>query len=193
MPVSSWPWSAGGSADGARRWTLQAAGDLAGVRAVAAESLHVTLCFLGSRAVDDIDRIAETCATAVLCPRFVVSLAAATWLPERRPRVLAIALNDPELSLAGLQSRMAGALEDAGFYEREDRPFLAHITVARVRREHRLSSRPLPAPGRLSFPIEAAVLMRSRAGRSGVSYESLANFRLQEAAAADARQPAPGP
>jgi 2'-5' RNA ligase len=161
------------------RWALEAAGNLAGLRALAADSLHVTLCFLGWRPEVEIDAISEACAAAAVCPRFAVSLAVAAWLPERRPRVLAVALEDPERSLAGLRSRVARSLEDGGFYKRESRPFLAHVTVARARRNHRIRAQQLPSPAPVSFPVEAIVLMRSHPERSAVRYEPLASFALE--------------
>jgi 2'-5' RNA ligase len=160
------------------RWTLDVGGDLTGVRVLTPDSLHATLCFLGWRPVEELDRIAEACASARDWPRFVVSLERAMWLPERRPRVLVIALSDPELSLAGLRSRLAGSLEQAGVYEPDHRPFLAHVTVGRVGRGQRVAPCPLPAPASLSFPVDSVVLMRSHPQRSGSRYERVTSVGL---------------
>jgi 2'-5' RNA ligase len=149
-----------------------------GLRAVAPESLHVTLCFLGSQETDGIDSIA-----AAVVERVVgggggrLSLAEGIWLPRRRPRVLAVALADEGGGLARVQAALARELEEGGWYEPEARPFLPHVTVARVRaRERRADELPVvPSEG---FDGSRVTLFRSRTGRGGAQYEPLASVEL---------------
>jgi 2'-5' RNA ligase len=107
------------------------------VRLVEPESLHVTLCFLGSRPAAEIDAIAATCGVVSSLAPPALTLGAARWLPPRRPRVLAVTLADAQDRLAAVQAALAGALADGGFYEPETRPFFAHVTVARLQRPGR--------------------------------------------------------
>ena len=74
------------------------------------------------------------------------------WLPPRRPRVLAVALEDPDGALGRTQTAVSSALAAGGWYVPETRPFLAHVTVARVRKGARAWRRAqLPATGESTF------------------------------------------
>jgi 2'-5' RNA ligase len=148
------------------------------LRDVAPESLHVTLCFLGSRPEEEIDAIAAACTIVAAEPAPGLVLAEGLWLPRRRPRVLAVRLEDPERGLARIQSELSAALAAGGWYEPEKRPFLAHVTVARV--GARLGPRPpeLPEPPRVEFTGSSVVLYRSRLSRSGARYEPLSTVSL---------------
>ena len=110
------------------------------------EDLHATLCFLGSRPEDEIDAIAAACGVVAGEPVAESRFGAALWLPARRPRVLAVALSDPEGVIARVQSVLSDALVAGGWYAPESRPFLAHVTVARVGRDSRVRPGELPAP-----------------------------------------------
>jgi 2'-5' RNA ligase len=151
------------------------------IRAIPAESLHVTLCFLGWQEDAEVDAIGATCSIvapepqALLCPR------AAVWLPPRRPRVLAVELDDLEGTLGRVQRSLSSALAAGGWYEPEKRRYLAHVTVARVpagRRELGSGREHLPEPPRGEFCGSRVVLYRSRLLRSGARYEALASVDL---------------
>jgi 2'-5' RNA ligase len=148
------------------------------LRAVHQAGLHVTLCFLGWR---DETRVGEIGAAATACaaPVGALSVQAGLWLPPRRPRVLAVALDDPHHRLAALQQRVSDAMVKAAGYEPEARPFLPHVTVARVRRGERAPRGDLPAPPALRFVPTALTLYRSRLGRQGARYEPLASAPLR--------------
>ena len=146
------------------RWSREHVGGMPRVRVVEPESLHVTLCFLGSRPVGEIDAIAAACdAVSGLAPA-ALTLGAALWLPPRRPRVLTVTLADAQERLGAIQATLAGALQNGGFYEPETRPFLAHVTVARVEREGRPRREELPAPEAVRFIGDTVTLYRSRLG-----------------------------
>jgi 2'-5' RNA ligase len=161
-------------------WRAAALGELEDVRPVGAQDLHVTLCFLGWREQREVDEIAGACR--VLSGRGALELAFgdAALLPRRRPRVLAVALGDPEDELASAQAELASALEAGGFYEPEQRPFYGHVTVARARRRARIPRTVLlePAPPRLRFSASRVVLYRSHLRRGGARYEALSTVEL---------------
>jgi 2'-5' RNA ligase len=160
------------------------------LRPVAPESLHITLCFLGSRGEDEISAIAAACAVLTPEPVPALSLDAAVWLPQRRPRVLAVKLHDRGATLARVQALLAEALSAGGWYAPEGRPYLAHVTVARVKPGGHVPGdggvqeagprRPpvLPPPPRLDFHAPCVVLYRSRPYRGGARYEQLARVEL---------------
>jgi 2'-5' RNA ligase len=153
------------------------------VRGVRAESLHVTLCFLGWRGAHEIEAIASACGVVAGSPAASLSLDRAMWLPPRRPRVLAVSLTDAEARLGSVQAELSDALARGGWYVPERRPFLAHVTVARVPKRVRVRPSELPAPEALSFAGETVTLFRSRLGRGGAVYEPLASVHLAAPAA----------
>jgi 2'-5' RNA ligase len=145
-----------------------------GLREIAPEALHVTLCFLGWQAAGSIPAIAEACA-AVVENHQPAELRSdqAIWLPPRRPRVLAVELVDRHGGLGALQMALSDGLERGGWYRAEKRPFRPHITVARLRRGTRVRDRELRSPPELRFTGVRTTLFRSRLSPSGARYEAL--------------------
>jgi 2'-5' RNA ligase len=138
----------------------------------------MTLCFLGALPVSEIEPIGAAVAEAVggfsgggAVPGLV--LCAPTWLPRRRPNVLAVRVEDSLGALAAVQSALADVLVAGGWYAPESRPFLAHVTVARVRRGGRVRPADLVSPPPLEFAGAAITLFRSRTDPAGARYEPL--------------------
>jgi RNA 2',3'-cyclic 3'-phosphodiesterase len=159
-------------------------GALGELRVLEPEALHVTLCFLGSRPVGEV----EVIGSALLeCDRGVgeLEVGAPLWLPPRRPRVLAVEVHDRGGGLTRLQASVARALTRATGWEAERRRFKAHLTVARTRgrppsRRAAASTEPaLPATPQVSFSPSAMILYRSWLSRAGASYEPLATYVLE--------------
>jgi RNA 2',3'-cyclic 3'-phosphodiesterase len=154
---------------------------VSGLRLIDARWLHVTLCFLGGRPLDEVGEIAAACRAAVVPEALPLSLGEALWLPPRRPRVVAVELVDALSRLAELQAAVSAGLASGGFYEPETRPFLGHVTVGRVGRGGRVGrspAEPLPPPSPVAFDAEAVTLYRSRLGRGGARYEALETIAL---------------
>jgi 2'-5' RNA ligase len=159
-------------------WRTPVLRDVHALRPVAPESLHVTLCFLGWRAAADVEpigravRAAASAAGAGGSPARL-SLSKGVWLPPRRPRLVAVDLDDPDGALGRVQADVAHVLQDGGWYEPETRPFMAHVNLARVGRRVRLRASELPAVPALEFEGSRVILYRSRLGRGGARYEPL--------------------
>jgi 2'-5' RNA ligase len=159
-------------------WSRGHVGRMARVRLVEPESLHVTLCFVGSRPAGEIDAIAAACgAVSGLAPA-ALTIGAARWLPPRRPRVLTVTLADAQERLAVVRATLAAALRDGGFYDPETRPFLAHVTVARVAHDGRPRRDGLPAPEPVRFTGDTVTLYRSHLGGGPARYEALSRVTL---------------
>ena len=176
-------------------WARDAAAGLAGpvgvgsrggpgsLRVLDTELLHITLCFLGSRPVAEIDPLA---AALPACAGHIceLSLGAPLWLPPRRPGALAVAVHDEDGELGRLQGNVAAALASVSRWEAERRRFRAHITVARIRggggrRGAGPRSGPLPpATPSVRFAPESLTLYRSWLSPAGASYEALARCVL---------------
>jgi 2'-5' RNA ligase len=163
---------AGGSARGAGR-----------VRLLEPETMHLTLCFLGSRPVGELAAIAAA-VEGVRAPRTELALGAPLWLPPRRPRTLALAVHDRAGELAHLHEAVVAAISGAIAWRAERRRLRAHVTVARLgrerARERRGESLPLAPTPQLSFTACELVLYRSWLAPAGASYEALATRGLSE-------------
>lgn len=133
------------------------------------DDLHATLAFLGS--LPSAEPVVEALA-GVPVELGPVRTGEALLLPPRRPRVLAVGLADLEGACGRLQARVSAALSAAGLYAPEDRPWLAHVTLARTR-ERVSRTAPLPAVEPLEFVPPAMTLYASR---PGARYEALARF-----------------
>jgi 2'-5' RNA ligase len=147
------------------------------LRPVGVEGLHVTLCFLGWRDSEAVERIGAAVSECA-APVGEVSVAEGLWLPPRRPRVLAVGLDDPSGRLGALARSVVAAMVSAAGHEPEKRPFLPHVTVARVRRGARAPRGGLPPLPALRFVPTALTLFRSHLGSAGARYEALASVPL---------------
>ncbi|HWF53834.1 MAG TPA: RNA 2',3'-cyclic phosphodiesterase [Solirubrobacteraceae bacterium] len=172
------------------RWSGALAASDPTRRAVAAESLHLTLCFLGDRPLSEVDAIGAACARAAEPPVLELTVGAALNLPPRRPRVIAVRIEDRSRRLAGLQERISRELVELGVHEPEPRPFLPHVTVARVRRGQRAGGAGPPGRGRttprlvstLPFTASTVTLFRSLPALGGARYEALRSAFLERPA-----------
>jgi RNA 2',3'-cyclic 3'-phosphodiesterase len=143
-------------------------------RAVPDESLHVTLAFMGPRdpaAIEPAGAVLRGAVAETSAPR--LALAGPLLLPPRRARVLCAALDDPDGTLAALQSRVSDGLASAGLYEPEARPFRPHVTVARLRPRARPPRQVETSPDPVAFAATAVTLFASRLHPSGARYAAL--------------------
>lgn len=153
------------------------------LRLLAPDSLHVTLCFLGSVTVAEIEPIAATVSGALTETVGELSLGAPVWLPARRPRALAVELHDDaQGALGSLQAELVRTLVAIGALTPERRRFRPHVTVARMRSGDAPLERMLPATPALSFAPIALTLYRSWLGPTEATYEALARCPLGDPA-----------
>lgn len=155
-------------------WARDQAAGRGDLRLVAADSLHVTLVFLGAMSAETVHEAGEVVRTHA-APVRRLSLGAPLWLPPRRARVLAIEVEDPGGDLAALQSDLSARLVERIGHRPQRRRFRPHVTVARRRVGHGAARREadLPGPPGEAFDGQAVVLYRSRLGGRSASYEPL--------------------
>jgi len=148
------------------------------VRLLAPELLHLTICFLGSRPVEEIEAIIEALQDGAT-PVGELSIGAPLWLSPRRPRALAVELHDPSGELTRLHDAVGLALAVAQERHRRFRP---HITLARMREgaagQAGLDHRELPPTPQLTFTPRELVLYRSWLSPEGAEYEALTRATL---------------
>jgi 2'-5' RNA ligase len=146
--------------------------DLAGMRWTVPAKMHITLRFLGSAPDAAIERMSQRLET-IRFSRFDVVLEDAA-LFERVGVFLVKVQGSPRL--LALQEMVERAAQEAGFGP-EDKPFRAHITLARIRRGAKLggTAQQLKAVARMDslckvlpvrrFAVETMILYESIDGK----------------------------
>lgn len=152
----------------------------ASARWVPRDNLHVTMKFLGPVADERTHEIAGAVAGAVDgMVDFSVRLGETGAFPSvRRARVLWVGLEDPAGGLGMLAAAVEEAMAPLGF-EPENRPFTAHLTVARLK-VPRAVSLVAGAPGE-PFLVDRLTLFQSVLRRPAPRYEALATFPFRRA------------
>lgn len=155
------------------------------LRPVGPEALHITLAFLGYRPERDIETLSSlVAATRAGAPR--IQLGDPVQIPPKgRARLFALPAESP--GAVSLQADLQERLVVKRLYKPEKRPFWPHVTVARMRREKRGSSRParvsrvpdaLPESLREAFDGVRITLYRSQLQPEGARYTPLAQVEL---------------
>ena len=157
------------------------------VRWVRPEGIHLTLKFLGEVPAQRVTNISVALAPTVEGIRpLELSLGSLGAFGGRRgARVVWVGVEGDVERVAELQRRVEAALERLGF-PAENRPFSAHLTLARVpdhvgtaERERLWDlTKALAPPRPVGVTIRELSLMRSILGPGGAVYERLAAFPL---------------
>jgi len=144
--------------------------------------IHLTLKFFGNISEGDIPRISAAVepVTARFAPLNLEARRLGLFPDSRRPRVLWLGLSGDLDALKALQEEVDRELTLFGFH-REDRPFRAHLTLARIK-----SARGLSGLDRVMnkaeafeagrFQSDGLTLFRSRLTPRGAVYSKLADY-----------------
>jgi 2'-5' RNA ligase len=160
----------------------------ASVRWVDAESIHLTLKFLGNIATDTIPELTRAISEAAsgIVP-FRLELCELGVFPNlRAPRVVWVGLGGETATLSALQRNIETALIPIGFPP-EKRAFSPHLTLGRVRERaspverHALGQAvaSLKVSSTEPFAVDSIRLMRSTLTREGAIYTRLHSVTLQ--------------
>jgi 2'-5' RNA ligase len=153
-------------------WQSETFGNVAGVRILGREQLHVTLAFLGRRPCADVDRVVAALSEAARAAE-MPGLRASGY---RETRTVGMLICDDERGAAtALAAGLHERLERLGVYERERRPWLPHVTVIRFRERPRL--RP-ELPELEPFVTSEAAVYMSVLRPSGAQYEVLESIAV---------------
>ena len=158
-------------------WTRAAVGRGAQPRRLEADSMHLTLCFLGEQPPSVVAEIAALLGEHAehLAAVDELHVGAPVWLPPRKPRVLAVEIGDPSGALRALRDSLAGALARTLAWDPGRERFRPHVSVARMRAGSQ-RARELPPTPALCFAPAAATLFRSSLDPGGARYEALASI-----------------
>lgn len=149
------------------------------VRWVAPNAMHLTLQFLGETNVNLLPQINDVLQHVVnQSVSHTLVLEAPSIFPHlRRPSVIWVGVGGATEPLIQLQATLARALESLGF-TREARPFFAHLTIGRVRRDatgeqqeqlgRAISALPPISP--VSWQVTQIMLFQSELLQSGPRY-----------------------
>ncbi|MBI4756708.1 MAG: RNA 2',3'-cyclic phosphodiesterase [Betaproteobacteria bacterium] len=169
-------WPPAAVADALAR-AAKAAQRACGGRAMGAESLHLTLAFIGPVLPE---RLADlrSAADGVEVPGFSLTFdRLGFW---KRKGIVWAGCSEPAPELGTLADALSRRLRAAGFVL-ETRPFTAHMTLLR-----NASCRgEVPQMDAVRWPMGEFVLVRSRLGAHGARYEPLAIWRLEKTTAPD--------
>ena len=124
-----------------------------------AQSLHLTLCFLGQQPLACVAELAGVLGGLAEALSMVGELVvgAPVWLPPRRPRALAVEIGDSDGGLHELRAALAADLEATIDWRPGRQRFRPHVTVARLRADARAAG---------SAPADTAAALCLRASRA---------------------------
>ncbi len=108
------------------------------VRWVKADSIHLTLKFLGQVPSDQLDMITSSLRNAVAAhPHFMLEVSGAGCFPNlHRPRVVWVGVTEAGNRLHAVQRAVENAIAPLG-YPTEQRDFTPHLTLGRLARDVR--------------------------------------------------------
>jgi 2'-5' RNA ligase len=157
------------------------------VKWVAPASLHLTLKFLGETAIELAPSIGAAMRAALAGQRPVeLHLAGIGAFPNaRRPSVIWAGVGGGEATLVRLHADLDATLAELAI-PRETKPFRAHLTLGRVRREAPAEQQArlgraleaLPPIEPVAWVLDRVGLFRSELRREGPVYTEIADCRL---------------
>lgn len=154
-------------------------------RWVAAENMHLTVRFIGYVHDDEARALVEALARPLDTAAFDMELSGCGRFPPRgSPRVLWVGLTRGLESLAALHGEFNRRLAPLG-HEPEDRPFSAHLTLARVKDSRAGSAKLVDAAfesiatGTLTQRVDVATVFESRLTPRGPNYHAIRRVPLR--------------
>lgn len=156
--------------DGAASWTR-------------VENIHLTLKFFGDVNVDRISKISTAASHATEeFAAFKLSVGGTGVFPKpNRAQVLWIGVNDPSGKLLALQKGLEKEFASIGF-EKEDRAFRPHLTIARIRRPEgarQLADAHLKTEfNPQEIKVSELIVFRSELSSKGSKYTAISNHPL---------------
>ena len=149
------------------------------------EGIHLTLKFFGDMAIEGLQPISEVVSgqAAGTCPLQLNIKGFGVFPGIRRPRVLWLGVGGEVARLIALQGVLDQGFETCGI-KKEERPFRAHLTLARIKSPQGLSGldkalEEKEAESAGSFEAKGLILFKSDLTPKGAIYTVLADFPFQ--------------
>jgi RNA 2',3'-cyclic 3'-phosphodiesterase len=151
---------------------------------VAADSIHLTLKFLGNISLDTVPKVRDVMEEASLyVPSFQIGINGLGVFPNlNHVQIIWAGVSGDLARLIELQKNIDSGLEKLGFTP-ESRPFTAHLTLARIRDEASNTERDIA--GKMvnavqfeagNFKVESVSLIKSELRREGPLYTRIASI-----------------
>ena len=146
-------------------------------------ALHVTIRFLGEVEPADAERLQEVLAPAIpLAPFEIEWRGIGTFPNNKHPRALWIGVVNGAAPLAQLEAEVSRRIAGGSTADLDDRPFLAHLTVGRVK----MAGAGVDWPKilqtvevkRIKTVVDRVTLYRSELSRGGPHYTGLVSAPL---------------
>ena len=148
------------------------------------QSQHLTLKFFGDVSADDVKNICSAVEKRLAtASSLILKIEKLGVFPDiKRPRVLWVGMAGDVEKLTVLQSNLEKDFEKIGF-PREDRPFKAHLTLARIKDPRDITgmSEALKKHSGFTageFTCKELILFQSKLTPQGAIYTKLAGFAL---------------
>ncbi len=169
------------TAEAVERWTGEWRRRFPRVGWVAAPLLHISLHFFGELPEEQARRLSDDLAGLRASAVRARTGEVGRFPPGRGapPRVIYLALAEGAAEVTGLQARYAQRIAALG-YSPEARPFVPHLTLARVRRPEPGLEQIAGEPG-LTFTFDRLVLFESILRPQGPEYRPLQTLVLEAA------------
>lgn len=158
-------------------------------RWVKKENLHITLSFLGYLKDENLPKIIEITKKVVeRHSSFSLNLTKICYVPAKAlvPRMIWV-VGEKSEKLANLQNDLKGALMTISIpqLEEEEKSFVPHITLARIKKWEFKRMEPEEIPEideeiNLKFVVRSVEIMESHLKKGGPKYEILQSFLLKE-------------
>ena len=149
------------------------------------EGIHLTLKFFGDMAAEDLQPISEVVSgqAAGTRPLHLNIKGLGVFPGIRRPRILWLGVGGEVARLIALQGVLDQGFETCGI-KKEERPFRAHLTLARIKSPQGLSGldkvlEEKEAESAGSFEAKGLILFKSDLTPKGAIYTVLADFPFQ--------------
>ncbi|MBI3099373.1 MAG: RNA 2',3'-cyclic phosphodiesterase [Planctomycetes bacterium] len=157
----------------------------ADVRWVGRDALHVTLKFCGEIAEETLPAVGSRCTAAAAAhrPGRVTVKGLGVFPPRGEPRILWAGVDDPAGICGGLAETLEEGMLPLGIL-REDRPFLPHLTIGRVRTPKGLDRlvKTMESEKAADFGtchLREIVLFKSELHPGGARYTALGRYPLK--------------
>ena len=148
---------------------------------VKSQNLHITLKFLGDTPeakIADLKQVIQEALKGV--SPFVLTLRGFGVFPDKRaPRTIWTGIDSDHNALEDLASHVESSVISLGFPE-EGKPFRPHLTLARIKKDHRATGHAIENSGLLNDPfifgrllVEHVTLFQSELRPTGSVYTNL--------------------
>jgi 2'-5' RNA ligase len=146
-------------------------------------ALHVTVRFLGEIEPVDVERLQDVLAPAIPIAPFEIEWRGIGTFPNNKhPRALWIGVVNGAAPLAQLEAEVSRRLAGGSVADLDDRPFLAHLTVGRVKMAGAGVDWPKLLHAvelkRVMTIVDRVTLYRSELSRGGPHYTGLVSAPL---------------